>query len=47
MTLSLRFPTVDRAAVAAQIAPAVEQAIAAGGTYMSLSIQPYDEDDEG
>jgi hypothetical protein len=46
VSLQIRFPTVDRAAVADQIAPAVHKAIAAGGAHMTLSIQPYENDDE-
>jgi hypothetical protein len=45
--LSMRFPVLDRPALAAHLAPVIQAAIAAGGNFTSLNVMPYeDEDDE-
>lgn len=44
VNLSMRFPQLDRTALAAHLAPVAEAAIAAGGLSFNLSIQPYDPD---
>lgn len=46
VTIAMRFPTPDRAAVADQIGPVMTAAAAAGGTLTTVSIQSYEEDDE-
>lgn len=46
VSLQIHFATVDRAAVAEQIGPAVEAAIAAAGTLVTISVQGYDPDEE-
>lgn len=46
VTLQMCFPTVDRQALAAHIAPVVTAAIAAGGKHTSISVQPYEHDDD-
>jgi len=40
----MRFPTLDRRALAAHLAPVVEACIAAGGNSTSLSVQEYEEE---
>lgn len=45
VTLQLQFPTLDRNALAEHLAPVFQAAVAAGGNYTSLAIQPYDPDD--
>lgn len=46
VSVSLRFPTVDRAAVADLIAPIMQAAVAAGGEHVSISVQGYDPEEE-
>lgn len=46
VTLQLQFPTLDRDALAEHLTPVMRAAIAAGGNHTSLSIQPYDPDEE-
>lgn len=46
VTLSLRFPELDRRALAEHLAPLVTEALAAGGNSFNLSTQPYDPDEE-
>ena len=45
VTISLRFPQLDRAALAEHLAPLVQAAVAAGGITTNVSLQPYDPDD--
>lgn len=46
VNISLRLPTLDREAVSRHIGPLVEAALAVGGVSTSISIQPYDPDEE-
>jgi hypothetical protein len=46
VTLSLRFPLLDRQALAAQIAPVMQAAVAAGGISTHVTVQTYNEEDE-
>lgn len=47
VTVSVVFPTVDRAAVADLVGPMMQAAVAAGGQRVSIHVQGYeDEDDE-
>lgn len=46
VTLSMRFPMLDRVALAAHLGPVVEAVIAAGGNSTSLMILPWDDEDE-
>ena len=42
VTIQLSFPVLDRPALAAQIAPVMQTAVAAGGLSTSISVQPFD-----
>jgi hypothetical protein len=44
--LSMRFPSLDRTALAGHLGPVVEAVIAAGGNFTNISIAPYEEDDD-
>lgn len=46
VTLQMRFPTLDRQALAEHLGPVMVAAVAAGGMFTSLSVQPYDDDDD-
>lgn len=46
VSLQMRFPACDRAALAAQLAPVMEAAVAAGGISTNVSVQPYTPDDD-
>ncbi|HTE60021.1 MAG TPA: hypothetical protein VK631_06690 [Solirubrobacteraceae bacterium] len=46
VNLSMRFPALDRTALAAHLAPVVEAAIAAGGNFTSISVMPYDDEED-
>lgn len=46
MNVSIRFPTVDRAAVADLIAPLMQAAVAAGGESLTISVQGYTPGDD-
>jgi hypothetical protein len=46
VTVQMRFPSLDRKALAEHLAPVMTTAVAAGGVSTSVSIQAYDPDDE-
>jgi hypothetical protein len=46
INISLRFPQLDRIALAEHLAPLVTEALKAGGVSMNISIQPYNPDEE-
>ena len=46
VSVSLRFPQLDRMALAEHLAPLVTEALRAGGVTTNISIQPYDPDEE-
>jgi hypothetical protein len=46
VSVQMRFPSLDREALAAHLAPVITVAIAAGGTLTTLSVQPYDPDED-
>lgn len=45
VTVQIRFPTVDRAAVADLVAPVMREAVAAGGEHVSISVQGFTGDE--
>lgn len=45
VSIQMRFPTLDREAVAEHLGPVMIAAVAAGGSLTSVSIQPYDDED--
>lgn len=49
VNISLRFPQLDRQALADHLAPVITAAVASGGVTTNVSLQPYDPDegDEG
>jgi hypothetical protein len=42
VTVSMRFPNLDRTALAEHLGPVMTAAVAAGGTSTSINMQPYD-----
>jgi hypothetical protein len=46
VSLSMRFPAVDRRVLNEHLAPVVEAALKAGGIGTNFSIQPYDPDED-
>ena len=46
VNVAMRFPTLDRAALAEHLAPVVKAAIAAGGVTTNLSIQEYEPEED-
>jgi hypothetical protein len=44
--ISMRFPQLDRAALAEHLTPVVLAALRAGGKTTNVSLQPYDPDEE-
>lgn len=46
VTLQLRFPMCDRAALAAVLAPVMEAAVAAGGLSTNVSVQSYEYEED-
>lgn len=46
VTISLRFPALDRAALGEHIGPIVTEALKAGGISTHVGLQPYDPDDD-
>jgi hypothetical protein len=46
VTVSLRFPTLDRQALAEHLAPVMQAAVAAGGVTTNVSIQEYEPEEE-
>lgn len=47
VSIQLRFPSLDRRALADHLTPVVREALAAGGNLTSSTVQPYDDDDGG
>lgn len=47
MTISLRFPQMDRPALAIHLKDLLETAVAVGGVTTHISFQPYDPDEGG
>jgi hypothetical protein len=46
VVVSMRFPSIDPQALAAQVSPIMEAAVAAGGTLTSITVQPYHDDED-
>lgn len=46
VSVSMRFPTLDRTAIAEHLAPLLQASVAAGGFSTHISVQPWDPDDE-
>lgn len=47
VTITLRFPALDRRALAEHLGPVVTEALAAGGNLTSLMVMPFDDEEEG
>jgi hypothetical protein len=41
ISITLRFPQLDRVALAQHLAPVLREAIEAGGNSVTISLQPY------
>jgi hypothetical protein len=46
INISMRFPNLDREALAQHLGPLIATAVAAGGMSTNISIQPYDPDSD-
>jgi len=46
VNVSLRLPQADRRALADHLAPVIKEAIVAGGDTVTISLQPYDPDED-
>lgn len=46
VNVSLRFPQLDRNALADHLAPLMAEAVRVGGSTTNISIQPYEPDDD-
>jgi len=46
ISITMRLPQSDRQALAAHLAPVINEAIVAGGDTVHVSLQPYDPDEE-